>query len=472
MSTPLWILLLYSLLLALLGILTSSRVKRPSDYFVAGRTLGPGLLFATLLAANIGAGSTVGAAGLGYQHGFSAWWWVGSAGLGSILLGLTVGPKIWAIAAAHGFFTVGDYLEFRYNRQVRLVTSILLWLGSLAILAGQLIALAWILAVVAGTPKWASCLLGGLLVTLYFGLGGLPSAARVNLVQLVVKLTGFVLAVALALGSLGGWQSFQLALRANLPPSVDPAAYFLWTGAGPSTVLAYVLLLGPSFVVSPGLLQKVYGARNPPTVRIGVLFNAFVLLLFAALPVLLGMIARLHHPDLANPELALPSLMVNDLPYWIGVLALASVFSAEVSSADAVLAMVTASVVNDGLRIYLGLHWTEAKVLQTSRLTAVCAGCLSVLLAIWLPTVVSALQIFYSLLTTALFVPLVAGLYWKRPDSAAAMASVALSLPTTLLVHWLTEGRGAGWLPPVGWGVLVGTLALILRVMTSHGRGE
>jgi len=52
------------------------------------------MLFATLLAANIGGGSTVGAAGLGYQFGLSAWWWVGAAGLGQLILAFTLGPRI------------------------------------------------------------------------------------------------------------------------------------------------------------------------------------------------------------------------------------------------------------------------------------------------------------------------------------------------------------------------------------------
>jgi solute:Na+ symporter, SSS family len=44
------------------------------------------LVFATVLAANIGAGSTVGAASLGYRDGLRAWWWNGSAALGTLLL--------------------------------------------------------------------------------------------------------------------------------------------------------------------------------------------------------------------------------------------------------------------------------------------------------------------------------------------------------------------------------------------------
>ena len=40
----------------------------------------------------------------------------------------------------------------------------------------------------------------------------------------------------------------------------------------------YVAMLAPAFIVSPGLLQKVYGARDDRAVRVGVGLNALVLL--------------------------------------------------------------------------------------------------------------------------------------------------------------------------------------------------
>jgi len=94
MNPYLLVLILYSLVLIGLGLVLSRHVKSSGDFYVAGRKLSPGLLFATMLAANIGAGSTVGAAGLGYSIGLSAWWWVGSAGIGSLILAATVGPRI------------------------------------------------------------------------------------------------------------------------------------------------------------------------------------------------------------------------------------------------------------------------------------------------------------------------------------------------------------------------------------------
>src|SRR6185436_9656930 len=110
------------------GAYLSRRVNQSSDFFVAGRSLNAGLIFSTLLAANIGAGSTVGATGLGYRDGLSAWWWVGSAGIGSLILAFTVGPKIWRVARERNLYTVGDYLEFRYDRRVRGLVAVLLWI--------------------------------------------------------------------------------------------------------------------------------------------------------------------------------------------------------------------------------------------------------------------------------------------------------------------------------------------------------
>ena len=76
----------YSIAQIALGVWVARRMRGSSDFFVAGRALGPGLLFATFLAANIGSGSTIGATGLGYRDGIAAMWWVLSAGIGSLVL--------------------------------------------------------------------------------------------------------------------------------------------------------------------------------------------------------------------------------------------------------------------------------------------------------------------------------------------------------------------------------------------------
>jgi SSS family solute:Na+ symporter len=451
MSAYVLLLLLYAGALVILGIFASRSVRTSADFFVARRNLGSGRLFATLLAANIGAGSTVGAAGLGYQFGLSGWWWVGSAGLGSVLLAFVVGPRLWALAAQHGFYTVGDYLEYRYGRAMRSAIAAILWIGSLAILAGQWIAVAWIVNVVAGVPKPLGCVFGGLVTILYFAAGGLVSATWVNAVQVIVKLSGFALALPFVLKSVGGWSSVREATLAS-----DALG-----GSGGGRALAYVLMLAPSFVVSPGLVQKVYGARSARVVRIGVGMNAGALLLFAFLPVMIGMAVRAAHPDLANRELALPVALVSMLPIGLGAVLLAAIFSAEVSSADAVLFMLSTSLARDLYKRFLRPEASERELLRIGRGAAIGAGAVGILVAIALPSVISALSIFYTLLSAALFVPLVLGLFSPRPQQRDALAAVAVALVVTAGAHVATGGQGVGIFPPIAFGLLASLGAML-----------
>ena len=204
MNLHLTVLLSYAVILMGVGLWIGRRVNTAGGFFVAGRRLGPFLLFSTMLAANIGAGSTVNAAGLGYRDGLSAWWWVGSAGLGSIVLALWIGPRVRALSEAHGLRTVGDFLEYRYGQRARATVAVLLWIGTLAILAGQLIAIASVLNVITGLDRWVGCIIGGVVVTVYFSAGGLLTSVWVNVLQLGVLLTGFVVVFPLTLSEIGG----------------------------------------------------------------------------------------------------------------------------------------------------------------------------------------------------------------------------------------------------------------------------
>ncbi len=449
------IIVAYSAAQIALGVWVARRVRGSSDFFVAGRRLGPGLLFATFLAANIGGGSTIGAAGLGYRDGLAAWWWVGSAGIGSIVLAFWVGPRIRRIAAAHELRTTGDFLEWRYDRRVRAAIGVLLWIGTIAILAGQLIGIAWILNVVIGIPKIAGCMLGALVVTIYFGAGGLLSSAVVNVVQLTVKILGFAIALPLVLRATGGLDGLRGAIS-------DPAMWNPWQNGGSGWM--YVAMLAPNFVVSPGLLQKVYGARDDRTVKIGVGLNAVALLLYALVPALLGMASHVLHPGLpsANRELALPLLFMHDVPFWVGALGLAAVFSAEVSAADAVLFMLATSLSQDLYKRFVNPAADDRKVLSVARWASVAGGALAVLVASLSKTVIDALSIFYSVIAVSLFLPVVAGLYLRRPRPADALAGIGGGVVAVAVAQMWNGGKPIGMFTPPMYGLAAAAAAFAI----------
>ena len=450
------ILAAYCLALLLVGALASRSVRRAEDFFVAGRSLPSTLIFSTFLAANLGAGSTVGAAEFGYTSGLPAWWWVGSAGIGSVALAFLVGPRLHRVAKARGLYTVGDYLELRYGRATRLAVAAILLVGAPAILAGQIIAAGLVLQAAVGLPKSLGTVIAGTLATVYFAMGGLRSASWVNSLQVAVKAVGFLVAVPWMIGASGGWTQVAAA-------SADETALSLG-GAGFGDTAQLVLLLAPAFVVSPGLVQKLFGARDEHAVRVGVGLQAAALLAYAVLPVLLGMAARVHFPELADPGSALVRLFTEIAPLWLGALMLAAILSAEVSSADAVLFMIATSLSRDVLEPLFRGKLSDRERLALARRSALGAGALSILLANWFQSILSALSFFYSLLTLTLFVPLVAGLFWRRPGQSVALAAIASSLGAAGIA--LLAGGGAeGWLPPVPVGILAGAI-----VYAAHAR--
>jgi solute:Na+ symporter, SSS family len=452
------LLIVYSVGVVGLGLWTARLIRTSGDFFVAGRSLGPGLIFASMLAANIGSGATVGVAGLAYRDGISAWWWSGSAGLASLVLAFWVGPRIWTLAKEHGFFTTGDFLEFRYGPVVRGVISVLILLGTLAILAGQLIAGAAILNVVTGAPRWLGSLIGGSIMTIYFAAGGLLGTAVVNTVQLVVMLTGFLIALPFALSTVGGLDH----LFSVVPPHFRDVAF----SAGPGSGWTLLFLTGPAFIVSPGLIQKSYGAANARALRAGIALNAAALMLFACLPVLLGMVARVALPAIDDPNLVLPTLLREQLPAWLGALAMAAVFSTEVDTCDAILFMISTSASKDLYKRHCKPDAGDAELLRVARIAAVVGGALGVLLSVYLTTVIGALTIFYSILGVSLFVPVIGGLYTRRAGSGAAMAAIITGVAALLVVRF-GFGDEYPWLDPTLTGLVAATVAFALTTATQ-----
>jgi len=444
------LLVLYAIALVALGLWIGRHVRGSQDFFVANRSLGPGLLFATFLAANIGAGSTVAATGYAYRDGLAAWWWNGSAGIGSLILAFWIGPRIWREAKAHGMLTVGDFLEHHFGRDVRGLAAALIWLGSFLILCGQLRGAAEVLQTVAGVSLATGALLAAIATTAYFTAGGLLSAASVNRVQLIVIMAGFMLAAPMAMQAAGGFAS-----------AGGDTSFLRGTQVGWPTLL----LLGPAFFLSPGLIQKGYGARDERTLTWGVALNGLALMAFAVLPVIIGLAARALHPSLERPEMALPTVLAESVPPSIGALALAAVLSAELSSADAVLFMLATSGARDFYKGFVRPAASDAEVLFVARVLAGVACLVGFLLTFVLDSVESALRMFYSIMVVTLFAPILGGLFLPRAGRWAALASMLVGVTTLVTIHAVTGGAGYGWAAPSLFGLLAaGITYLVLAV--------
>jgi len=221
-----------------------------------------------------------------------------------------------------------------------------------------------------------------------------------------------------------------------------------------------IFLLGPAFVVSPGLLQKAYGARDEAAVRRGIGWNGLVLLIFAMAPAVIGLAAR--SVSISRPDLALPTVLASALPPSLGLIALAAVFSAEVSSADAVLFMLATSASRDLYQGFVHRDASEDEVLRVARLAAIAGGLCGIGVALVYGSVRAAVSIFYAILTVTLVVPVVGGLYVRGAGRREGLASILCGMPVLAVTHYLSDGQGYGVLSPALAGVLASAIAFLV----------
>jgi len=101
----------------------------------------------------------------------------------------------------------------------------------------------------------------------------------------------------------------RAAFTTVVGPSAPPwFGNFLYS-TGPGSGWTLMALTGPAFIISPGLIQKSWGGATERAVRLGVALNAAVLVLFAFVPVLLGMIGRVAVPGITDPNAVLPTVL-------------------------------------------------------------------------------------------------------------------------------------------------------------------
>jgi SSS family solute:Na+ symporter len=97
---------------------------------------------------------------------------------------------------------------------------------------------------------------------------------------------------------------------------------------------------------------------------------------------------------------------------------------------------------------------------------------MGVVLAIRLPTTISALSIFYGLVTVSLLVPVVAGLYSRRPNAGTAVAAISVSVTVTAALHLATRGAGLWGVPPVPAGLLISVVVFLAGSLRGKNPGS
>ena len=189
-------------------------------------------------------------------------------------------------------------------------------------------------------------------------------------------------------------------------------------------VLSMIIVVGSAYLVGPDMYSRLLSASSPRDAKISALFAAIILIPLAFIITSLGVFSRSLYPA-SPPEGAILSLMTGLLsPGMLGLVA-AALLAAFMSSADTSLMTVTSILTFD---IYKKARpkASTAHLMNISRIMVVLIGSCALLLAISLPGIIKTLLIAYTIFTSGLLLPTVAGFYKERLGLTSGGALYAL----------------------------------------------
>jgi len=458
--------ILYLAVTIAIGLWAAKRVHDFKDYVVAGRSLPLYMNAATVFATWFGA-ETV----LSVSAEFA------KNGMGSIIadpFGSSFCLVIVAVFFARAFYrmdllTIGDFYRKRYGRSMEIGTSVVIAISYLGWTAAQLTALGLAFSTLSGgviSLQWG-IVLSALVVLAYTVWGGMWSVALTDLFQSVMIIAG-VSIIAWFVGDMAGGAGKVVAAAA------DAGKFEFWPKGGSKEWLYFFtawVTLALGSIPQQDIFQRVTSAKNERTAILGTLLGGVIYFIFAFVPIFIVFAALMIDPSLGKLLSAedaremqgiLPSFILGHTPMWVQVLFFGALLSAILSTASGAIIAPTSLVTENVIKpFYPGM--SDRRFLVTLRAVLVAFTAAALIFALLSKkTMYDMIQNAYTVTLVAAFVPLAAGIFWKRASNAGAIVSALSGLAGWFAVEWFVDN-------PAVPSPLVGlAFSLVGMVVGSH----
>jgi Na+/proline symporter len=455
-----------------IGFYAATKVHSASDYITAGRSLPMIVVVAMVFATWFGAETVLGipATFLGENLGATISDPFG-ASLALILFGLFIARPLYRMK----LITLGDYFRERYNRPVEMVISLAIALSYLGWVSAQVVALGLVFNVLSDgvITQEQGIYIGASVVLLYTLFGGMWSVALTTLVQMTVIVAG-LLWIAVLVGDMPAVN--------GVAPVVEHAAaagkFEFWPPlewAAIVTFVAGLLTMGLGSIPQQDVFQRANASKNERIAVWGTVIGGVLYFAFAAVPIYLTYAATLVDPALTATLLAedaqqvLPAFIKAHLPLYAQIIFYGALLSVIMSTASGTLLAPSVTISENIIKELMPHHrMSQKKLLWITRSVVVVFTLLVVVYSLWSLQSETSIHTMvanaYKITLACAFVPLVAGLYWKRANNLGAGLAIALGLAVWVAMEFIAPEAA---LPPQFAGLIASLMGMLAGSFAS-----
>jgi len=462
--------ILYLALSIAVGIVAALRVHNTRDFVLAGRTLPLYVVTAMVCATWFGSETVLGISSTFLKEGLRG---IVADPFGSslclILVGLFFAAKLYRM----NFLTIGDYYRTRYDSTAELLTSLAIVVSYLGWLSAQIVVIGLVFSAVTGgaVSMGMGIVIGAAVVLVYTLWGGMYSVAWTNFVQMVIIVVGLLYIFVLVADRAGGVGTVvahaHAAGKLEFWPKPEARDVLAFVGAG------VTLMLGS--IPQQDVFQRVTSARSERVAVAGSVLGGVFYFVLAFIPIFLAYSASLIDPKMVadlidkDHQRILPALIIGHTPLAAQILFFGALLSAVMSTASATLLAPSVTFTENVLKRFLRRELDDREFLRTMRIVVAAFAVGVTAFALNSGSTIYEMVVgAYKVTLVAAFVPLAAGLYWRRATTQGALAAIVAGLVTWIALEIVAP---EGLFPPQLAGLLASIAGMLLGSLAPQWYG-
>ncbi len=458
-----------------IGNFMGRRVKGIDDYYVAGRNAPTLLIVGTLVASFLSTAAFLGETGFSYE---------GYAGVMLILvafnmIGYVVGALFFGRYIRRSeAITVAEFFGKRFaSRRVQTAAGVTVIVGLAAYLLAVTQGASLAISEAMNIPYDVTLLIVWLGYTWFTAYSGSKGVVVTDTIMFLLFTFVAFLALYYIIDAAGGWfHTVQTLATFEAKPGIlswhgmiGPEAR--WQSAGDA--LTWGLILGGAWgitiAVSPWQSSRYLMAKDEHTViRAACMASAAAMLFYCAL-IMAAASINLLNPTIDPPEKAMIWVAMNTLPTFAGVLLMAGIVAAALSSASTFLSLIAFSAANDLVDIKGA---SERRRLTISRYAMLVVGMVILVLAHLQPPAILAISYFAATLFASSWGPVAFMSVWSsRITASGAFWGIVVGFVANFAVKILDLYEVIA-LPVLLHPIVIGIVMSTMTIVMVSGRGQ
>lgn len=407
-------LVVYFSFTAVMGYIARKGSKTPSGFFLAERKLGTLATSSTLAATTIGGSATILVIGQVFSRGLPFIWTDIAGGAGLILLGIILAGKVREMNC----FSLPEIIGRFFGQRVRRISAIIVTIAQIGFLSLLLRSSVSLLAPYLQLPPLMVLLVVAGIFILYTAIGGQLAVVRTDVVQLLLMVCAFVmLSIPLLFFTEINWQALPQE-HLNFPVN-EHFGFF--------SLLSLVVIAGLPHLVGSDIYGKILSARDASVARRSAIIAGFIKIAVGIVVGIIGLAAAALLPS-TPPDQVLSTLLLTLLPKEAALLVIFGFIATLMSSADSVLLTAGTVITRDILQT------DEGGSVRAGRISICVTGLLAIALTFFFPTILGAFLFAYTLFSSSLVVPVLAGFWKERLGLTPHGATVSMCCSASVVI--------------------------------------